>query len=120
MKDAERLDRLGKISALLREKKLRRLQDAAQSRQISLNRLAALDAPMPPADLTTIAAEEVALRYAVWVDQRRREINLTLARQTVEWLGALQEAAVAFGRDQVVQGLAEPPAGPIRRAARYR
>lgn len=107
MKDTERLHRLGQISALLRERKLHSLQCAAQARQVSLNRLATLDAPMPAPDLPSIAAEEVALRYAVWVDQRRREINLTLARQTAEWHLAQQEAAEAFGRDQVVQSLAE-------------
>ena len=107
MKDTERLHRLGQISALLRERKLHILQGAAQARQVSLDRLAALEAPMPAADLPSMAAEEVALRYAVWVDERRREINFTLARQTAEWHSALQEAAEAFGRDQVVQSLAE-------------
>lgn len=120
MNDTDRLRRLGLISALLREKKLHSLQGVTQARQESLKRLAVLDAPIAPADLPALAAEDVALRYAVWVQQRRSEINLDLARQTADWHHALQEAAQAFGRDQVVQGLAKGPKGPIRRGAGYR
>jgi hypothetical protein len=47
------------------------------------------------------------MRYALWADQRRSEINLVLARQTVEWVEARQEAARAFGRNQVLQKLRE-------------
>ncbi len=95
------------------------LQKAAQARQESLDRLAALDAPQPLTDLPAIAAEEVALRYAVWADHRRSEINMGLARQTADWHRALQNAAVAFGRDQVVQGLAKAPKDPNRRGEEY-
>ena len=116
MKDREKLRRLAQISALLRGAKLHALQVAALARQASLDRLAALDAPQPLCDLPAIAAEEVALRYAIWADHRRSEINLGLARQTADWHRAQQDAALAFGRDQVVQGLANAPFGPSRRA----
>ena len=108
MKDAERLRRLGQITVLLREKSSQKLHAAAQARQESLHSLAAIDAPTPAPDLAAIAAEKVALRYAVWVDQRRSKINRDLARQTADWHHALQEAAQAFGRDQVVQSLQKP------------
>ena len=117
MSDIEKLRRLGQISALLQQSKLQDLQRAALVRQESLTRLAALDAPQPANNLPPITAEDVALRYQIWADQRRSEINRALARQTVAWQTAQQAAALAFGRDQVVQGLAKAPLGPSRRDA---
>jgi hypothetical protein len=109
MKDREKLQRLRQISALLHETKMNALHRAAQARQNSLDQLAALEGPAPTDDLLSMAAMQVALRHEVWVDQRRSEINLALARQTVDWHRAMQDAARAFGRDQVVQGLAKLP-----------
>jgi hypothetical protein len=117
--DREKLHRLGQISAVLRETKLHALQIAAQARQGSLALLAALDAPQPLNDLPAVTEAEVALRYAVWADQRRTEINMGLARQTAAWQHAQSEAAQAFGRDHVMQGLANRPLGPSRRGAKY-
>ena len=119
MKDPEKLRRLGQISALLNDAKMQSLHRAAKARQDSLDRLAALDAPQNTVDLAALAAEEVALRYAVWADQRRSEINMGLARQTAAWHRAQQQAALAFGRDQVVQGLAKAPKAPSRRDVEY-
>jgi len=48
---------------------------------------------------------EVSMRYQLWADQRRAEINLTLARQTATWLEARTEAAQAFGKSQALEGL---------------
>ena len=45
------------------------------------------------------------MRYQLWADQRRSDINLTLARQTVTWTEARQDAARAFGRDQALNRL---------------
>lgn len=114
MKDLEKLRRLSQLSALMHQTKMHVLHRAAHARKESLERLAALDAPQPPNNLPTIMAQEVALRYAVWADHRRSEINLGLARQTADWHHALQDAALAFGRDQVVQRLANQPKGPNR------
>ena len=119
MNDAEKLRRLGQISALLHEAKMNALQKSVRARQDSLDLLTALDAPTPPTDLPTITAESVALRYALWADQQRSQINRQLARQTADWHSALQEAALAFGRDQVVQGLAKASAAPSRRGEEY-
>ena len=83
MRDIEKLRRLGQISALLQQSKMQALQRAALVRQESLARLAALDAPQPATDLPAVTAQEVALRYQVWADQRRSDINMGLARQTV-------------------------------------
>ena len=119
MKTPQKLLRLGQISALLHESKMSTLQKAARARQDSLDRLADLEAPHPPNDLPAATAEEVTRLYALWADQQRSQINRALARQTADWHSALQAAALAFGRDQVVQGLAKVPAAPIRRGEEY-
>ncbi len=106
MSDREKLGRLGQVSALMRDTRMQELERAARARQASLDRLSELDRPATPNDLPAIVAGEVAMRYALWADRRRSEINLMLARQTVEWQQARHEAALAFGRDQVVQKLA--------------
>lgn len=107
MSDKEKLLRLAQVSSLMLDTKMLALERAARARQNSLDRMAELNRPATPTDLPLVAAAEVALRYALWADQRRSEINLLLARQTVEWVEARQEAARAFGRNQVVQKLGE-------------
>lgn len=112
MKDHENLRRLGQISALLHASKMNVLRGAAQARQDSLDQLAALENHAPRVDIPAIAALQVALHYRVWADQRRGEVNLELARRTADWHRARQDAAQAFGRDQVVQRLAKLPRKP--------
>lgn len=107
MSDKEKLRRLAEVSSLMLDTKMLALERAARARQHSLDRMAELNRPAAPTDLPLVAAAEVALRYALWADQRRSEINLLLARQTVEWVEARQEAARAFGRNQVVQKLGD-------------
>jgi hypothetical protein len=107
MSERDKLKRLGEVSALLLDTRMLALEKAARARQNSLDHLAELDRPAAPNDLPLVLAGEVAMRYALWADQRRSEINLVLARQTVEWVEARQEAARAFGRNQVLQKLRE-------------
>ena len=107
MSDKEKLLRLAEVSSLMLDTKMLALERAARARQHSLDRMAELNQLAAPTDLPLVAAAEVALRYALWADQRRSEINLLLARQTGEWVEARQEAARAFGRSQVVQKLGE-------------
>lgn len=109
MSDQDKLRRLAQISVLMRDVKLHALEAAARVRQSSLDHLADLDRPATPSDLSAIVAADVAMRYALWADQKRSEINLVLARQTAEWLQARQDAALAFGRQDVVQKLAKRP-----------
>jgi hypothetical protein len=59
-----------------------------------------------PADLGPMTAERVALAYDRWADVRRSELNLVIARQTVDWMEARTQAQTAFGRVQALQGLA--------------
>lgn len=107
MSEKEKLHRLAEVSSLMLDTKMLALERAARARQRSLDLIAELNRPAAPTDLPLVAAAEVALCYALWADQRRSEINLLLARQTVEWVEARQEAARAFGRNQVVQKLGD-------------
>lgn len=105
MSEPEKLKRLAQVSGLMLDTKMLALEVAARARQNSLDRMDELNRPASPSDLPALVAAEVAMRYALWADQRRSEINMVLARQTVEWIGARHEAALAFGRHQVVQKL---------------
>ena len=107
MSEKEKLRRLGQISSLLLDTKMLALETAARARQNSLDQLEELNRPATPSDLPPVLAGEIAMRYALWADQRRTEINMVLARQTVEWADARQDAALAFGRNQVVHKLGD-------------
>ena len=105
MTDRSRMLQLNILSQLVLDTRLMSLRQAALARQQSLDLLAELDLPQPDTDLPPVKAGEVAMRYQLWADQRRSEINLTLARQTATWTEARQEAAHAFGRDQALNRL---------------
>ncbi|MGV8989023.1 MAG: hypothetical protein ACOH2H_22505 [Cypionkella sp.] len=102
MSDRERLNRLAQLSSLLLDAKLFSVEKAARARQHSLDLLAKLEIAAAPSDLPPVLAGQLTMHYQTWADQRRSEINLVLARQSAEWAEAQQEAAQAFGRNQVV------------------
>ncbi len=102
MSEREKLLRLAEVAGLIYDTRLLALEKAARARQNSLDRLAEINRPAPDTDLPPVTAAEVAMRYELWADQRRSEINALLARQTAEWNEARQAAAQAFGRNQVV------------------
>ncbi len=102
MSDKAKLRRLAEVSNLILETRLLALETAARARQNSLDRLEQINKPSAPMNLPLVAAAEVSMRYELWADQRRSEINTVLARQTAEWDEARQEAARAFGRNQVL------------------
>ena len=99
------LSRLVSLAEVLLDARLAALHRAAEARNASLARLADLDRPASPRDLPEIAAMEVQMRYQRWADQKRSDINLTLAQQTASWLDARAEAARAFGKSQALAGL---------------
>ncbi|MDT8857983.1 hypothetical protein RNZ50_23715 [Paracoccaceae bacterium Fryx2] len=106
MTQRDQLARLGQVSQLILDLRLSELHTAARARQDSLDRLAGLAAE--PADgLSPIAAARAELHYQRWAEARRAEINLTLARQTADWLGAQAAARRAFGQAQALRGLAQ-------------
>lgn len=107
MSNTEKLRRLEEVSSLILDTRMMALEKAARARQLSLDRLAEINKPASATNLPLVQAAEVAMRYELWADQRRTEINAVLARQTAEWNDARQEAALAFGRNQALGKLRE-------------
>jgi len=99
--------RLRSLTDVMLDVRLAELHAAAAARDASLDRLADLDRPAQATGLPDLAAAEVGMRYQRWADQRRAEINLTLARQTAVWIEARQAAALAFGKSQALEGLSK-------------
>lgn len=107
MTKTKTLARLGQISKLVLDVKLAALQAAAHRRQQSLDLLANLDGVVAKTDLTPVVAYQAELRYQLWAEARRAEINLVLARQTAEMLVAQDNAGQAFGKDQALRQVRE-------------
>lgn len=104
MSNPRDLGRLAVLAGLLRDRKLDDLRTARLLREATQGRLAALVAG-PAEGLSPVAAAQSALLYQRWVDGKRAEINLQLARDTAAWLEAQAAARTAFGRAQVLDVL---------------
>ncbi len=96
---------LQSLSQMVLDSRLATLRNAADARAASLDRLADLSHSPVATELPELAAIEVAMRYHRWADQKRAEINLTLARQTATWLDARAEARTAFGKTEALKGV---------------
>jgi hypothetical protein len=107
MSRAKDIAALQDLAQLLLESRLSSLREAADRREQSRMQIAALDLAAEPPDLPPIAAGQVALRYQLWADTRRSDLNTLLARQTAEWMEARAEARHAFGRTEALRGLAD-------------
>ena len=105
--------RLAVLAGLLRDRKLDDLRAASLRREATQARLGALVAG-PATGLSPVAAAQSALLYQRWVDGKRAEINLQLARDTAAWLEAQAAARSAFGRAQVLEALKDRLARPRR------
>ena len=105
MSRAREFARLEGLSRLMLDDRLSRLRAAAALVETSRMQIAALDHCAEPVDLPPVAASQISLRYQLWADVRRSELNVVLARQTVTWLDARQEARHAFGRLEALQGV---------------
>ncbi len=108
MNGRDRLARLRQISALQRDLALAEVSRAARARERSLAQLAALDSESPATDLPAIADQQIRIAYRLWADKRRAELNLILARQTVEWMAKRDAAALTLGRTEVLERLTSP------------
>jgi hypothetical protein len=106
MSGAERLAQLARLAGMVRDLRLAELEAAGRARRESRERLAGLTLEPCPTDLAAIAAAQAEVRYQAWAEARRAEINLTLARQTAEWMEAQDAARKAFGRAMALQALA--------------
>ncbi|QCO55697.1 hypothetical protein EOK75_08055 [Pseudorhodobacter turbinis] len=101
MSDLKRLAKLKALSDMIVDQHLGKLQACAAARTVSQQRLEGLRVTEKP-EMEPIAQAQTMLRYEQWADARRAEINITLARQTAEWMEARKEAQLAFGRAQVL------------------
>ena len=106
MTRAQDLAKLETLAQLALDHRLTALRTAADDRSRSQMQIGALDRSAEPADLPPVAAGLVALRYRLWADQRRTELNTVLARQTADWLEARDAARLAFGRLDALRGVA--------------
>ncbi|MEH7828662.1 hypothetical protein [Gemmobacter denitrificans] len=104
MKGDPRLKVLADLAAMLKERSLEELRAAAARREATRERIAGLNVP-PAEDLPLVAAAQANLTYQRWADQRRRELNMQLARETVEWMGCQEDARLAFGKSEVLRKL---------------
>jgi hypothetical protein len=102
MTQKKNLHRLTDIASILLDQRLAKLQACAAERNMSLRQLQGL-APKASEGDDPIAQAMTLMRYETWADTRRREINLSLARQTAAWLEARAEAKGAFGRADVLK-----------------
>ena len=97
--------RLQEITDLVRDHRLGQMRSAAAKRAQSLQQIEALDRPDDGTDQASIVGNLVALRYQTWADRRRAELNVVLARQTVDWIDAVDSARKAFGQTQALRAL---------------
>jgi hypothetical protein len=106
MTGAARIAQLAGLGQLVLDHHLARLERAGRARQESLDRIAALDLRGDAPDLSPVAAALAEQRYQAWADARRAAINLTLARQTADWMVERDAARLAFGRAEALKALA--------------
>lgn len=105
MTKQNQLTRLQQISQLVLDIKLLALTQAAAKRQQSLDLLTSLNEPLVETDLNAVAGHRAAIQYQHWADTKRGEINVLLARQTVEMILARNDAGQAFSKNQALRGL---------------
>ena len=99
--------RLQKLATLQLDAKLAALTCAGRSRQASLDQLAGLAIPVGlSTELSDLVNRRTEMTYQRWAERRRAEINLSLARQTADWLNAQESARQAFGQTQALKSIA--------------
>lgn len=106
--------RLLDVARLILDRQLETARLAQRARQDSLTRLHDLSLPRAPGDLPFAAQAQAELRYQGWADRRRAVLNLTLARQTADWLVERDAAARALGRAEVLEKLLTARGGQRR------
>lgn len=96
---------LQKISGVILDRRLALLQACLAARSTSLQLLQDLEPKESGEKVEPIALAKSNLQYQAWVDRRRAEINILLARQTVDLIEARKMAMSAFGRADVIRHL---------------
>ena len=100
---------LSTLTGLALDSRLACLRKIGMARDATLAALAALNAPRPEpeGDIALSALARSNLLYDQWAERQRRLLNLKLARQTAEWMEERSGAATAFGRNAVLNQLAD-------------
>lgn len=96
---------LKQLSDLMLDQRLLALRRAQTARVETQDRIAALDLPDFPAGCSLATAAHAALLYQTWAELRRKDLNLTLARQTVTEIEAKDAARTAFSKQRVLTNL---------------
>lgn len=104
MTDRHRLRALSDLAALLRDRRLEAMRQAAMARDETRARIDGLAAPAAEG-LPPVAAALAGVAYQRWADRTRADLNIRLARQTAEWMDRQAEARHAFGRAEVLAKL---------------
>ena len=104
---AGRLAGLSLLTRMVLEMRLAVLRSAGAARQATQAALTALETPVPAPgdDLALAVVARADLLYDRWVERKRSDLNLRLARETALWLDQRDLAARAFGRNAVLQDL---------------
>jgi hypothetical protein len=100
-----RMAELAALAGMVRDLRLQDVASASAAHAASLARLADL-APVAAEGLEPLSEARIALRYEVWADRRRQEINAVLANQVTALEAARANARTAFGRAQALLRLA--------------
>lgn len=102
----ERLERMAQLAAVIRDSTLAGLATASQRLDAARHALARHDAARtaPP---DTDPSPQVEARHGEWRAARRARLNTDLARERAAWADARDRAAVAAGRADVVEKLAQ-------------
>lgn len=108
MSAPKQLARLQSLAQMILDAQLVELRKVARARSETMAHLSDLKSPEVRMDDDTGVAEvKAALAYQLWADQRRAELNVTLARQTAQWMDRRDAARHAFGKADVLNALAK-------------
>ncbi|MFN6976603.1 MAG: hypothetical protein ACK4OP_00630 [Gemmobacter sp.] len=108
MSRAKRLADLAALAAMLRDARLATLAGTAARREAVLGALAALEAPeAAPEGMDPLTAARAAILHRHWAEERRRTLNIELARRTAVWMEARSKAMRDLGRAAALGRLAQ-------------
>jgi hypothetical protein len=103
-----RLPALKRLSGMIMDLHLAQLRRAEAERRALLDRIATLsEPPAVPKDLAPHVAAEVAMRYNLWAELRRHEVEAALATKAEECEALQARARISVGRDGAVARLSD-------------
>jgi hypothetical protein len=105
MKDAARIRAIAQVNELALDQRLHALKLARTATTSTQAHIAALEMTDFDTGCSVMATAQVALLYEVWSEERRKQLNLLLARQKVIEMEADAAARIAFSKKIALQGL---------------